>query len=264
MEPGAGVNSERRKYVNTLAVEAKTSQTAVQQLWVEVEGLIISTCQHYIVSSGYDGLEFEDFFHGSYFGFLKAVSAYDIGRGSFSTILPLYVRNSCRDELKQYLRNRHVSFDAPHGEDGDTTLLDILPDPTAGESYEMVLLRSVVKVILDEADRLPNPVQTRIVRECLYWGRSLKQLGDELGVSRQALFILRGKAVRYLRKRPTVQAIGREYFRAENAAKREAAISPYRAKGLSSFKSDFTSVVESIVINRLHGVSGNERKPVDL
>ena len=173
--------------VNTLAVAAKDSQEAVCQLWFEVEGFIAKICNRYSTYSASGTLDFEDYFHSAYFGFVKAVEAYNPERGSFTTILSFYIENSCRLELHAARKNCHISLDAPHGEDEGATLLNLLPDQCSDDQFEKISIQNIAQIILKEADRIPSPIQTRIIRECTYGGRPLTSLADELDISAQAV-----------------------------------------------------------------------------
>ena len=248
----------RREAVNALAVRAKTDCTAMPELWDMVSSLIRKICLRYCgIEAQARRYEYEDLCQNAYFGFLNAIKAYEPDRGSFSTLLDYYVRKSCTLEIRKCRAtaaplNAAESLDKPiNGLEG-ITLADVLPDVHALDFVEEFSLHSIAQVILDEAKGLPNPMQTRIINECTYRGRTLEAFGDETGVTRQSVSAMQETAVEWLRRRPVIRSIREEFFRESAAAQRESVMDPYRVKSVTAFRSDFTTIVEDVVM-RLEG-----------
>jgi hypothetical protein len=151
------------------------------------------------------------------------------------------------------------SLDAPaRAESGDPggALADFIPDEAAEEAYDGLLDEDMARIILDEARRLPSPTQSLIIFECVYGGRSLASFAESAGMSRQNVDIQKASAIAWLRQRLAIRAMRDEFFRDCEAARRESAADPYRAKGAASFRHDFTLVVEAVVLSRL-GLAGD-------
>lgn len=94
------------------------------------------------------------------------------------------------------------SLDRPIGEDGESTLVDLLPDPA---SLEFACERNIV--IKDMVDRLIShlPPKYRVVimlRFGLIDGspKSLAQIGNMVGLSRESIRLIEAEAMRELRK----------------------------------------------------------------
>jgi len=248
---------QRRQTVNALAIRAKKDHAAIPELWGMVEGLIKAICGRYCRGEEHSKrYEYDDLCQNAFFGFLKAVDAYDPVRGAFSTILDLCIHNSCRAIIKKFRPevdpiNVAVSLDKPLGGTEDTILSDYLPDPHSTDFVEDVSIYSIAQTILAEAELLPNPLHTRIIRECLYWGRTHESFADELSISRQAVSSMQETAVHWLRRRPVIRSMRDEFFQECKTAKRESAIDPYRTKSMAGFKNSYTSIVEDIVLNML-------------
>ena len=203
----------RRETVNALAVRAKTDRAAIPELWCMVEDLVKMICGRYCrIPERARLYEDADLYQTAFLGFMKAIDKFDENKGSFSTLLSLHTRSSCRTEIKKYRpesdpMNAAVSLDEPLADTEDFTLADALPDPNALEFIEEISTRSVAQVILDEADKLTNPLHARIIRECLHQGRTLESLANEQGVTRAAISDAQRRAILQLRHRSVVRTL---------------------------------------------------------
>jgi RNA polymerase sigma factor (sigma-70 family) len=200
-------------------------------------------------------LDNDDLYQIAFEGFYKAIHYHDSEKSTFMSLVYLTVRQAC---LREYLRacskapDTVQSLDAPlhsleHGE-LDNSLADFIPDETAERAFDTLLAEDIARLILREAQRLPNQLETRIVNECLYNGRSLTSLAEELDLSKQYISGCKDSAITNLRRRKSIQLVASEFYREEAATIRERSLEPYQLKGLASFKSDFTSVTELIVL----------------
>jgi hypothetical protein len=127
-----------------------------------------------------------------------------------------------------------VSLDEPvRADSGDPggAMADFIPDEAAGEAFGGLLDEDIARAILDEARRLPGPTQSLIIFECVYGGRSLASFAESAGASRQNIASQKESAIAWLRQRPAIRAMRDEFFRDCEAARRESAADPYRAKG---------------------------------
>ena len=249
-------SAERRETVTALAVRAKTDSSVILELWDMVEGLVKSTCGRYCRKDGDSRFyEYDDLCQIAYFGFLQAIEAFDPTRGAFSTLLVLYIRGTCVREIGRHYGDKNPlssarSLSETFNNTEDFTLADTLPAPGATEQYEQMELDMMADIILTEVKTLQNARQRRIIYECTYQGRTLQSFGDELGITREGARRVEKSAIAALRRRPIIRAIREEYLRETGATSRELATDPYRRKGLTSYRTDFTSVVEAIILSR--------------
>ncbi len=92
----------------------------------------------------------------------------------------------------------HRSFDTPFGEDGDGTLLDIVPDtsiPGADASME----RDSLSSDLDDVMRILAPREKEILRMAFGIGcpeKTLEEIGSEFDLTRERVRQIREKAIR--------------------------------------------------------------------
>jgi len=246
-----------------LAAEAKTDKQAALRLWFEVERFARKvtgqTARKYIRINGF--LTEDDYFQCAYIGFTNAVRLFKPELGySFLSCLEYGIRSACWREYQKLCRKtiNIISLDAPlqgTGEEDMGTLMNFLPDEAVERAFDTLLTEDIAKLILATAQRFGNVLQTRIIFECVYGGRTLASLADELGISRQSISNHHEEAIMRLRRNPEIKAIQREFFANTRATKDESRLDPYRIKSVIAFKSDFTSIVEEIA-TRLVSQSG--------
>lgn len=197
--------------VEELVMQAKQGGDT-GELWQRLERLIYKWCYRYHDIAAQHYLDMDDLTQTAYFGMLQAVQAYDPRRDcKFSTMLWYFVTKSVRELLGLRGKKRRftVSLDKPISEDGDTTMLDLIPDSTAGEPFEQAEERVSNAFIWQEVDRLPAK-QAEVLRERFKHGRTLKDISAELGVSFQYVRQIQAEAMRRLRKNKSVTRYGRE------------------------------------------------------
>ena len=242
---------ERYTFLAELAVKARSSKTAETWLWSEVEAFIRYTCRRYLEPEC-SIVELDDYVNEGYFGFLKAIEYFDPdGGASFLGCLQFCVRRACLNSSLRKFRGHPASLDEPiSGRDDSGPLSDLIPDLSAEAAFEHFDDETIVDAILLEVDNLDNPIQRRIIRECDYEDRPKAALADELGVSKQRLDQLRSDAIARIRRVPIIRALGKEFFKDRRKSIRDTLCSPYRSIGIKSFRSSFTSSVESIIMAR--------------
>jgi RNA polymerase sporulation-specific sigma factor len=230
---------------------------ALPLLWEKTCQLITRMAKqyHYFLDGNKYGVEIDDLIQEGYFALLNAVKYYKPEKGyAFTTYLTYTLKNAFKTAKR--IRGGHnrdalnyaTSLDMPVGEEGDNTMVDFITDETAEAAYDALIVEDIAQIILATARGLSNPNEWRIIFECVYLGRTFESMADELGVSPQAVYGMRDKAIKYIRHRPIIRTIRYEFYCESKQAKRESAIDPYRIKSTTSFKSDFTSVVEAIVL----------------
>jgi RNA polymerase sporulation-specific sigma factor len=230
---------------------------ALPRLWEQTRRLIAQKAYAYYnrLDGNRRGVEVDDLMQQGYFALLDAVRHFDQEDGyKFNTYLyntlktAFSVAAGTRSQKRDML-DYASSLDAPVGEESDSrAIADLVPDRTAETAFDTLLVEDIARVILDESRRLTTPLQTRIIFECAYMGRTLKSLAEEIGKSRVTVENIYHRAIETLRRRPVIRAIRDEYFRECTAAQRESAINPYRTRGVEGFKESFTSIVEDVVL----------------
>ena len=106
----------------------------------------------------------------------------------------------------------HLSFDTPFGDDGEGTLLDIVPDTTS-ESADAGLQRESLKTDLKTVMMVLSPREREIISRSFGIGcqeMSLEEIGDSMDLTRERVRQLKQKAIRKL-SRPGVRKILTQY-----------------------------------------------------
>ena len=107
----------------------------------------------------------------------------------------------------------HLSFDSPFGEDGEGTLLDVLPDTTTEETDAPLSRESLSKDLELAFKVLPERERDILVRAfgigCRE--RTLDEIGEEFHLTRERVRQLKEKAVRRL-SHPSVRSLLRKHL----------------------------------------------------
>jgi len=96
--------------------------------------------------------------------------------------------------------SRHMSFDTPFGEEGDGTLLDVVPD-TGAEMADCGLERESLRQDLTTVMQVLTPREKEIISLAFGIGcteMSLEEIGEKMKLSRERVRQLREKAIRKL------------------------------------------------------------------
>ena len=128
------------------------------------------------------------------------------------------------------------AFDAPLTEDGDDTLLELIPCSQGADLVELQELQSIVRMAVDHI----KDINARDIIRAVYWkGESITDYAERNGISRQTAneWLQNGYTILRQNKRIISLAIAYGYD-----------TDYYRYKGLSAFRSDGTSAVEDAVI----------------
>lgn len=237
--------------VNELAVLAKSDSAVIPELWQMVERLIRTVCMKYCrPESGTRLYDLDDLCQSAYTGFVKAVEAYNPERGAFSGLLIYHVRTTCAKEIGKYGKRDAIfdsgSLDAPL--DDNFTYADVLPAPDVDDDFAAVDVKAMVEIILELADGLLDKRKGIIIREHTYQGMPIRELAEAFGISRQRVNELEYRAIQDLRRISVIRDMRAEYRTEIHQSARESAVSAHRTKSITAFRSDFTSVVESIIM----------------
>lgn len=208
------------------------------KLWEENQGLVRYIAGRYRENCGrlFDAA---DLMQAGYLGLHAAAMVYSAGRGaSFATYAALHIRRAMR-EVAGLRGKRDALFDAcpldaPVGEDGDDTLLDLIPAPWEGYPIELKELRSIVRAAVSRIrDRKAREAIQAVYRD----GSTLADYACSEGISAHGAGerLQRGYAI--LRKDPSIIGL----------ALAEGYDTQYvRYKGLGAYRG--TSTVEAAVI----------------
>lgn len=159
----------------------------------------------------------------------------------------LHIGEEMLDRIKKTARMGQIrSLSEPlSNEDGETVLADTVADnfDLEGDVVERLDFQSMSNELWKEVDRLPEQ-QCHVIRERFLNKRTIKETGEELGVSFEQARALQNKAMRTLRI-PSRCGKVRSYY--------EEYIEPadIHHVGLESFKTTWTSEVERAALRGL-------------
>lgn len=108
--------------------------------------------------------------------------------------------------------SRHMSFDTPFGEDGDGTLLDVVPDDSA-EQADTSLQKESLSTDIQHVMMILTPREKEIVSLAFGIGcpeMTLEEIGERLDLTRERVRQVKEKAIRKM-ARPGVRDLLRQY-----------------------------------------------------
>lgn len=212
------------------------------KLWEVNRGLVRYIAKRYREDCGrlFDD---DDLMQAGYLGLHAAAMLYSAERSaSFATYAVFHIRRAMREAVG--LRGkRDVLFDArpldaPLGDDGDDTLLDLIPTPQEDYPIELEELRQIIRAAVGRIrDR-----KAREVIQAVYWdGITLVDYARSKGISPHGAGerLQRGYAI--LRKDPRIVGLAL-------AEGYDAGYSRY--KGLGAYRGSGASAVEDAVIRQ--------------
>lgn len=212
----------------------------LQELWENNKGLIASVARRYRDENSrlYD---ITDLLQAGYLGLHVAAMTYSSERGAnFSTYAVFHIRRAMHEAVglrgKRDVLLDAVPLDAPLDDDGDDTLLDLIPAPQGECPVE---LADIAQIVRDAVGRIRD-TNAREIIQVVYWQDvTVADFARSAGIARQT-------ANERLQKG---YAILRRDWRILSLALIEGYDTNYsRYKGLSDFKSTATSPVEDVVI----------------
>ena len=192
-----------------LAVQAQQGdEQAVLDLWRAVLRLCVKLAKKYIPMLKNIGYDLQDLEQECFLAYRVALDAYDPNKSlMFNTYLRYSVQNICRDALGihngEKIPQTPVSLDEPiSDESGSATRAELVPDSRAVEALQAVeefdytvSLHNALKA----SERVLEPNQ-RYILHAVYWrGKTLKEIGVELGIDTATATALKAKAIRRLR-----------------------------------------------------------------
>ncbi len=210
------------------------------ELWESNTGLVAFVAKRYQESCG-RLVDWDDLMQAGYLGLHAAVMSYSAERAAFSTYVVFHLRRAMRSVLGLQGRRDAIfdacPLDAPQGDDGDNTLLDMIPAP---QEEDFVELRDLQRIIRAAVDRIQN-VKARRASEAIYWeGVAREDYAQRERITWKGVDARLQQGYAILRRDPTIVSLalaegyGTDYF---------------RYKGIAAFRSSGMSSVEEIVFH---------------
>ena len=214
----------------------------MRELWENNRGLVRYVAKRYREDCGrlFDD---DDLVQAGYLGLHAAAMLYSSERGaSFATYAVFYIRRAMR-EIAGLRGKRDALFDArpldaPMGDDGDDTLLDLTPAPQEEYPIELEELRQIIRAAVGR-------IRDRKAREAIqavYWGGvSLVDYARSEGISPHGAGERLQRGYASLRKDPRI--IGLALAKGYDTGY-------FRYKGLGAYRGTGASTVENTVIRQ--------------
>jgi len=206
----------------------------METLLAQNSGFLCAVAREYLPAAQRNrGLDMDDLLQAAALGMIEAVSKWEESRGGFLTAAGWYVRGSIREALgirstKERIENmRSASLDQCVGEDEDTPLVELLPDPAATDPEQAAVDHDLQRIVREAVNGLPE-VQRRAVQHRIYGGPVYPSTSRE-----------RSAAMEALRRNKHLRRLWTEY---ESAC--------YWHTGLASWRHTHTSGPEAAAIYR--------------
>ncbi|NBC06511.1 MAG: sigma-70 family RNA polymerase sigma factor [Bacteroidetes bacterium] len=149
---------------------------------------------------------------------LNKVGSYNKVNEAFLSFVQEFEREPTHEELAELLNmtpkeisnmlkgnGRHVSVDAPiSGEDGDSTMLDVISSDEEGQSPDGSLMEQSLKDEVQQGLSILSPREVEVLSS--YYGLNgqkpltLEEIGDLYGLTRERVRQIKERAIRRLRK----------------------------------------------------------------
>lgn len=180
------------------------------ELWAQVEKFIAWKAQRIMTTLDESStIEVDDLIQSGYFALVAAVKSYKAGDGPFLKWLSYYLKTAFAEtagyrtsKMQNDPMRYALSMDHPIGEDGDSTFGEIVPDPDAAATMDIIedgLWHEQLHAALETAlDAIP-PQYSDVVRMRFYEGKALEQISQEKNVSRERVRQLENKGIKLLR-----------------------------------------------------------------
>lgn len=172
------------------------------------------------------GLSFEDLVQEGYFAVDYAAKHYSAEQGSFTTYLSYALLKqirtaTCGEHTRGVITedgrrvavsanplNECTSLDTPVGEDGsDTALGDLQEDPAAAHEFQQAeneIYNEELHAALEEALNKLADREADVIRRHYYSGQSLKDIGQDIGISSNRVNQIERHGFQCLRQNPAL------------------------------------------------------------
>lgn len=192
-----------------LALKAKQGdKDALRCLYIANQRIIFKLSQGYIGKAEQQLLEADDLQQSCYFAFLKALHYYDPDKPyRFSTYLSHHVKNTLNGILgKRYSRYKWQKFDTVSLDipidglsDESVTVLDSIVDATA--NTEQAIEDMEISDTLKSELKALKPRAQRVLQMRYGLNMTFQEVGDRLGISKQAVQQTEAKSLNQLREK---------------------------------------------------------------
>lgn len=229
-------------------------------LWEKTSALVymIIGRYHRAMSETFErhGYSLSDIRQEGYNALLFAVKQYDSAKPyKFTTYLNYAVKHTIRGLLsgKSDALNREetCSLDAPlDTEDADSdSLHDITPDPESGNVFIEIDKAGMFDPLHEEVDSLPER-EREVIKRYYFNGESLKAIGATLGISIEAVRVIRNRGLNLLRTGKRGKRL-RELYPEYIPHAINGPLPLFHHKGLSAFFCSRTSEVEEAALRNI-------------
>lgn len=211
----------------------------MSELYEKNRGMVYQMARRYARIRVSPAVDMDDFMQTGYLALAAAVAAYDEGRGKFTTLLHICLRQHmqllCGLQGARKAHNGAVSLDESiPGADGELTRAETIIDDKAVNPCEAAELEDLRRVVREAVGRLPD-LQRRAVED--YYFKGLRYRLDHPAYGTEAA--LRGKALMKLRRDIRLKQLVTD------------SITPiYRHVSLNSYRSTYVSAVEWAAMKR--------------
>ena len=205
------------------------------ELWENNTGLVAFVAKRYQEGCG-RLVDFDDLMQAGYLGLYAAAMTYSPELAAFSTYAVFHLRRAMRPVVG--LRGKRDALfdacplDAPLGDDGGDTLLDMIAAPPEEDLLELKDLQRIVR----EAVARIQDKKTREAIEAIYWeGIPWEDYAKREGITHAGAGVRLQHGYALLRRDPAIVSLalaegyGADYF---------------RYKGLAAFRASGSSAVE--------------------
>lgn len=202
-----------------LAVQAKSGDSErLEALWLSVERFARSRARHIALIADLDcAVDEDDLCQAAYFAMCKAVETFDPSAGKgFIGWFGFYLQNELAAATGYNSNTKRVdptrssrSLDAPVARDQDArSLLDMLPDIGAEDDMDAAEHRAYLQQLSEAVSCALDTLTERrasVIRCRFFFGMTLQETADSLGITRQRAQQLELAALEALRKDPLLQ-----------------------------------------------------------
>lgn len=221
------------------------------ELWEQVEKFVAMQAGKISrQNQDYTAADYDDYYQSGFLAMVEAVESYSPDEGAVFLTWFGYYLQSAFAEVGGYRRAKDKasplryakSLDAPINDTDGLTLADSIAAP--GNDYEDVEDRVFNEQLHDalESSMSKLPEQQRdTLRQRFYEDKTLREVGEQIGISIEAVRLIENKALRRMRS-PQIRRKLDPFI--------EQVSSYYRHVGINRFNTTHTSAVEETVLWR--------------
>lgn len=227
--------------IEELTMKIQAGETELySELWERVRRFVYDRARVYQRFFPDSVIETDDLGQAGYLALVEAVGTYDPEAGAgLLTHLKNYLRKTWRPLYglrgKPDALEHSVSLDEELDDEGDTTRLDLIPDPSAEKALDQAeegIFIDELRAALDRAlDQAPHG---DIIRRRYFQGQTQQEISEDLGCSPSAVYQRERSALRYLRSGPFTREL--------------RSFDIYHGTGLQSWRNTQASVEERYVL----------------